>query len=97
MKPVPQFSPAMLQFFLRAGAAYRVFSDASDRKPQDIAMRFRADMRRAARVTAMEMEMAWMGRLNRAEPRAKLWAALKIDVADFGVRLTDQGGQEVME
>ena len=54
-------------------------------------------MRRAARITATEIEFAWMGRLNRAEPRAKLWAALKIDVADFGVRLTDQGGQEVME
>lgn len=94
-KPVPQYSPQMLKFFLRAGAAYHCFS-APLRAGQAVTIkRYKSDMQRAARITSGEFELAWSGRLCTAAPRYQLWAALKINPADHGVRLVDGGGQEV--
>ncbi|MER2535504.1 MAG: hypothetical protein ABTQ31_10125 [Rhizobiaceae bacterium] len=75
----PDFSPAMLKFFLRARAMH-------EGKPA------RARLRKAARVTVAEMDMAWMGRLERPDPRARLWGALGHVPADHGVML-NHGGQ----
>ena len=77
----PDYSPAMLRFFLRARAAHH-------------GKAITARLRKAARVTLAEFDMAWMGRLNSPEPRLRLWGALGIVPADHGILLT-HGGQEV--
>lgn len=76
----PDFSPSMLRFFLRARVAHE-------------GKAVRARLRKAARVTVAEMDMAWMGRLLRPDPRARLWGALGHVPADHGFCLT-HGGQE---
>lgn len=95
-KPVPEYSPRMLKAFLRAGATYRCFSAPLPAGRAATIARFKADIRKSARVTYAEIEFAWMGRLWTAAPRTKLWAALKINPADHGVKLVDGGSQEVI-
>ena len=96
-KPVPEYSPRMLKAFLRAGAAYRCFASPLPAGRAATIKRFKADIRKLARVTSSELEFAWMGRLSSASPRVRLWAALRINPEYHGVRLLDGGGQEVVE
>ncbi|KKX28245.1 hypothetical protein [Rhizobium sp. LC145] len=88
----PDFSPAMLKFFLRA----RVMHEANIAFPAARASQERGAkvaIRKRAGVTNTEFELAWMGRLMAPVPRAKLWAALGINPGAFGVILM-HGGQE---
>lgn len=85
----PDYSPAMLRLFLRAGATHAA---AQAVEPAQAAKRFRDETRRTARVTVAEFDFAWMGRLLRPEPRARLWAVLGHHPSDFGIVLT-HGGQ----
>lgn len=89
--PRPDYSPQMLAFFLRARAAERRGCEGCSR--EIAARRERAAMVRLAKLTAVQVDLAWMGRLNRAGPRAALWAVLGHFPADAGIVLTDDGGQ----
>lgn len=92
MSARPDFSPAMLRLFLRARAVNAAFGlrgpDAAT-----AARLSRAWLRKSAGVTAKVFALAWTGRLNSADARAKLWGALGIVPGDHRVRLTDDGGQ----
>lgn len=99
----PDFSPAMLAFFLRARAhfahASRAAAGPQTSKPpvrggfQAMARHEKTRLRKLARVTHAEIEFAWMGRLLSPEPRARLWGALGHVPGDYGILLT-HGGQE---
>lgn len=104
----PEFSLSMLKFFLRA----RVSHAGLTAVPPDVAAptgqrrhearrpaerRMKDAIRKAAGVTNVEFEMAWMGRLWGAEERSKLWGALGHVPADFGVRLTRAGQENISE
>lgn len=86
----PDFSPSMLQFFLQARCLHQVNAGIS----RDIKAA-RVTLRKSARVTSAAFDVAWGGRLNKAETRCKLWGALGVVPADHGVTLTDDGGQSL--
>lgn len=88
----PDFSPSMLSLFLRARAAYAASAHSGAGKRAQVVATFKARMRRMARLTCAELDMAWMGRLARPEPRVRLWAVLGHFPSDHGVMLT-HGGQ----
>lgn len=89
----PDFSPAMLSFFLRARAVL-AHADRPARGGVPASMkREKASWRKLCRLTHIQVEFAWMGRLHAAGPRARLWAMLGHFPADFGIVLTDDGGQ----
>jgi hypothetical protein len=92
----PDFSPAMLAFFLRARAAFAHVEHPARCGFQATAKREKTAWRRAARLTHAEMEFAWMGRLLSPEPRARLWGVLGHVPADHGILLT-HGGQELAD
>ncbi len=89
--PRPDYSPQMLAFFLRARAAD--MRGREDCSREIAARRERAALRRLTKLTVAQLDLAWMGRLNRAGPRAALWAVLGHFPADAGIVLTDDGGQ----
>lgn len=83
----PDFSPAMLRGFLFARTVHlRGGGKAS-------AARLLNPLRKAAGIDTYDMRAAIAGHLKKAEPRARLWAALGHFPADHGVVLTDDGGQ----
>ncbi|QPC88683.1 hypothetical protein GA830_12090 [Mesorhizobium sp. NBSH29] len=86
----PNFSTAMLRLFLRARC--RMAAQPGRRSFQADSRRERDRLRRLAGVTAVQMDLAWMGRLESAEPRVRLWAVLGHHPGDHGVVLT-HGGQ----
>lgn len=88
----PDFSPAMLRFFLRARAAHAAAAKRGRSKREMAATACKVRLRRMAGITNAEFDMAWMGRLLRPEPRRRLWRALGHVPADYGVTLT-HGGQ----
>lgn len=94
----PDFSPAMLRGFL----AIRIGAVACDheRPPARPCERCRRDyqnnLRKHARVTWAQFNLAKAGRLHSAAPRAALWRAMGISPADGGIRLLDGGGQEAV-
>ncbi len=88
-----EYSPAMLAFFLRARAAHAHAERPARSGMQATVKRLKREWRRLAKLTNSEIDLAWMGRLNRAAPRAALWAVLGHFPSDFGVVLTDDGGQ----
>tara|TARA_R100000655_G_scaffold82265_1_gene121772 strand:+ start:526 stop:804 length:279 start_codon:yes stop_codon:yes gene_type:complete len=85
----PEFSPEMLRLFVRARCLHAVSAGIS----RDIKAA-KAGLRKAAGVTSAAFDIAWSGRLNRAETRARLWGAMGCVPADHGITLTDDGGQE---
>ncbi|NTI27648.1 hypothetical protein [Rhizobium rhizogenes] len=92
----PDFSPDMLKSFLRLRVAAMVLIDfPSVGKSGERAAR--TALRQRSGLTRDEFEMAWMGRLRDGKARAKIWAALWVDPATFGLLLTDDGGQEVRD
>lgn len=95
MSPIrPDFSPAMLAFFLRARAHFAQTGKPPARGGFQAAARHeKTRLRKLASVTHAEMEFAWMGRLLSPAPRARLWGALGHVPGDHGVLLT-HGGQE---
>lgn len=89
------FSPAMLKFFLHA----RVHHMANTAFPASRSAQERgakSELRKAAGVTDFEFRMAWSGRLRRPLPRLKIWMSLGIDPSVFGVRLIEDGEQEIV-
>lgn len=89
----PDFSPAMLAFFLRARAYHAHACKPARCGMQATVKRLKAEWRRLAKLTNTQIDLAWMGRLNRAEPRTALWAVLGHFPADHGILLSDDGGQ----
>ncbi|WP_322990311.1 hypothetical protein [Hoeflea sp.] len=84
----PEFSPDMLRLFLRARCLHAVSSGViCDIKAA------RAALRKRAGVTAAAFDVAWAGRLHKAQTRLKLWGALGLVPADHGIVLSDDGGQ----
>lgn len=97
IRSVPEYSPRMLKDFLRFGAEYRWLSAPVDRRHDATVARYKSDIRKAARVSELDFDLAWRGKLLNAVARLKLWAVLNVRPADLGVRLLDDGGQEVIE
>lgn len=93
---VPDYSPRMLMRFLRLGADYRWLSAPLNGGQEATVKRYATDIRRSAGVTVAEFDQAWAGRLQKASARTKLWAVLNVRPHDLGVRLLDDGGQEVI-
>lgn len=85
----PEFSPSMLKLFLRARCLHQVNSGIA----RDVKAAGRV-IRNAAGVTSAAFDVAWAGRLNKAETRLKLWGALGVVPGDYRVILTDDGGQQ---
>ena len=94
--PVPDFSPSMLKTFLRlrvghmANLAFPSTRNTAERGA-------RTELRKISRLTRAEFDDAWNGRLKGGQARARIWAALWVDPADYGQVLTDDGGQETVE
>lgn len=91
--PVPDFSPAMLAFFLRARAVMAHAEKPARCGMQATVKRERKRWKQLSGLTHLQIEWAWMGRLWDAEARARLWAVLGHFPSDFGIVLTDRGGQ----
>lgn len=95
---VPDYSPKMLRLFLHARVRF-AGAEAAAFEPRNRASGERAEKRRlrkAAKVTNNEFHMAWMGWLLSAADRTRLWAALGVYPADFGVVLENLGKQMPM-
>lgn len=93
MKPLPEFSPAMLRLFLHARCR-AAHAERPARCGYGVSARLEKDrLRRLAGVTDNDMHMAWMGRLPTPEKRVRIWAVLGHFPTDFGIMLT-HGGQE---
>lgn len=92
----PDFSPAMLRDFLHLRVKAMVLIDyPSVGKSGEKAAR--AALRKRSGLTRDQFDLAWSGRLKEGRARAKIWAALWVDPADFGLLLTDDGGQEARD
>lgn len=89
----PDFSPRMLMLFLRARAEFRVVDSGEPWRRTEIVRAFRAETRKLAGITNMQLHMAWMGQLAAPGPRAALWAVLGHFPAERGILLT-HGGQD---
>ncbi|OJU12734.1 MAG: hypothetical protein BGN85_08695 [Alphaproteobacteria bacterium 64-11] len=89
---MPDFSPAMLRFFLRGRVAFATHG-LSGGALMDATRKAKAQIRKAAGVTNTAFDLAFMGRLDNGRDRARLWGALGIVPGDRGVLLTDDGGQ----
>ncbi|GAB5505809.1 MAG: hypothetical protein Rhirs2KO_09720 [Rhizobiaceae bacterium] len=89
----PDFSPLMLALFLRARAEFRVADSSDPLRRTETVRAEKTALRKAARVTVRQFNMAWMGRLPTPEPRQRLWNALGHDPSGCGIRLV-HGGQE---
>jgi hypothetical protein len=89
----PDFSPLMLKQFLTLRVAMMVRLDfpSQPRSGEKAAL---ADLRKRSGLSRDEFDLACKGKLKTGIPRAKIWAALWIDPASFGILLTDDGGQE---
>jgi len=85
----PEYSPSMLRLFLRARCLHQVNAGIC----RDVKAA-RNVLRKRASVTSAAFDVAWSGRLNKAETRLRLWGALGHVPADHGVTLTDDGGQD---
>lgn len=73
---VPEYSPRMLQLFLRARI---VFRSVIEGMPRDRARKLvSADVRRAARITHAQFDIALAGHRTAPATRAAIWGALGI-------------------
>ncbi|WP_428413060.1 hypothetical protein [Pararhizobium sp.] len=96
MSGLPEFSPSMLRAFLHAHCRRAHFEEPEECGFQTTKRRELAVIRKRARVTHFEINFAWMGRLREAAARERLWCALGLNPADYGIRLL-HGDQEKME
>ncbi|WP_412064002.1 hypothetical protein [Rhizobium sp. SYY.PMSO] len=92
----PDFSPDMLKRFLRlrVDMMVRLSFPSPSRSAEKAA---RAELRQRCDVTRQEFWDAWQGSLTKGRVRAKIWAALWVDPAEFRILLTDDGGQEMRD
>jgi hypothetical protein len=98
----PDFSPESLKGFLQARVKITAYMAAYPNPPkmrkalgkaEDEA---KAKLRAKAKVTPEQFDLAWQGKTLGAEARLKLWRALNVDPAEYGIRLIDFGKQERM-
>lgn len=89
----PDLSPAMLKSFLRIRVDHMARIAMYCEPRRDAQRAEKVALRKAARVTACEFEMAWTGRLMSPAPRERLWGALGVSPSALGLRLV-HGGQE---
>lgn len=93
----PEFSPAMLRLFIEGRVvASAVAASGLPLKGGDMKKAVKAvvrDLAKTSRQPQLVVEMARQGRVNCAMTRAGLWGALGLVPGDFGVLLTDDGGQ----
>jgi len=87
MSRAPEFSPAMLRLHLTARAMLARIDDRHSAKE------FARVLAKRAGVRLRSVQLAIDGRLKKADPRVRLWAALGHFPADFGIVLDDRGGQ----
>lgn len=86
-RPVPEYSPAMLRLMLE-GRAVLARDDAGQTSRQ-----FVHEIAALADMHVRSVYLAQAGRLRDAGRRARLWAVLGHHPSDFGIVLTDDGGQ----
>ena len=88
---ITDFSPAMLKGFLHI----RVTHEASVAMypGRDAELVAKVALQQRADVTDKDFRLAWRGRLLAPAPRERLWRALGVPPALFGVTLV-HGGQE---
>jgi hypothetical protein len=92
----PDFSPTMLRDFLHLRVKAMVLIDfPSVGKSGERAAK--TDLRKRSGLSREEFDLAWAGRLKEGRARAKIWAALWVDPATFGLLLTDDGRQEARD
>lgn len=84
---LPEYSPVMLRLMLEARAVLAADDRGMSRKA------FANEVAKLAGVHFRSVYVAMAGRLRRADQRARLWAVLGHFPSDFGVVLTDDGGQ----
>lgn len=73
---VPEYSPRMLRLFLRARIVFRAVMDGV---PREQARKLvSADIRRAARITHVQFDIAMRGHAVNPRTRAAIWGALGI-------------------
>ena len=91
----PDFSPSMLKSFLRirVAAMAQISFPSVGRSAEKSA---KAELRKHSGLSREDFELAYSGRLSDPESRTRIWKALWIDPALYGVRLTD-GGQEASD
>lgn len=92
----PDFSPAMLKGFLQA-RVYMTVHASFPYRSQEAVKAARDELRERCHVSRQEFWHAWQGLLEDGRARAKIWAALWVDPAEFRILLTDDGGQEVRD
>ena len=88
----PDFSPRMLALFLEARVVARMCWRGEDRR--EAVKRFTRETAKVARVAQRTIENARRGLVHDGAKRALIWGALGVVPGDFGVLLTDDGGQE---
>jgi hypothetical protein len=87
----PDYSSEMLQAFLHIRVD---FTNRTSFSPgYDTIKAERHVLAKTAGVTKDQIWRAWQGKPVNAAVRTRLWAALGVYPADFGVVLTDDGGQ----
>lgn len=89
----PKFSPEMLRLFLRARVVHALGGVTGSARRAAALARCKGRLRRMAKITHAEFDLAWMGRLLSPEPRARLWAVFGHRPSDYGIVLT-HGSQE---
>ena len=92
----PDFSPQMLGKFLQLRVAHmvRVSFPSVGKSAEKAAC---AELRKLSGLTRDQFALAFAGRLREGRARAKIWAALWVDPAEFNLLLTDDGKQEVRD
>lgn len=89
----PDFSAEMLGGFLKLRIAMTVRL-GFPAPPKDAEIGAKAELRLKADVSPGDFSLALRGKLNDPVARARIWAAHWVDPSEFGIRLTDDGGQE---
>lgn len=93
-----QFTPANLAAFIHIRAA-TVRCRHRDAPPacRLCQLRYRTALRKRCRLSVSGNSRIMAGQMKNGELRTRIWKELGCDPAESGVRLTDDGGQEVME
>jgi hypothetical protein len=84
---LPEYSPAMLRLMLEARSVLAADDHGQSKKA------FAREIARLSGVHIRAVHFAMAGRLRKADQRARLWAVLGHFPSDFGLVLTDDGGQ----
>ena len=89
----PDFSPAVLQAFIKIRTAC-IKCEHSDPACRKCQRRHTAELRKRSGLSTGDMKLAATGKLKDAGRRVRLWGAMDIVPAEYGIQLLDDGGQE---